>query len=413
MQIISFIKSKESQLIGLLCSFIILAGILYSLHLGDKLRYPDEWLYYIMAGNLSSKGLYSLDGINPSACRPPGYSFFLSIFMSMGANLIVLRILNFVMLAGTLYLIYILLKRECSPVAGLIGAVLVILYPVLFYTAGTFYPQTIGALLFLSVIYLILSSDLTGKRSAAAGLLMGYLIITIPTFIFQFLLITIWMKAYKYKILYIIIFFIITCAIISIWQIRNYTAFKSLFFISANSGKMLLEGNSENAGPNSGITTDILSYEKNTAGMNEVEKDAYLRDRAFEYICKNKWKSLKLYAGKVLNYFNYRNELETKSESSPWKDVIMLFTYGGLLLSFTIRLFYFKYVKLNKFELFLIIIYISNAFFSAIFFTRIRYRLPFDFCLIALVALFFYNLSKSQNGSLFYKDYKNEHTYNI
>jgi hypothetical protein len=39
-------------------------------------------------------------------------------------------------------------------------------------------------------------------------------------------------------------------------------------------------------------------------------------------------------------------------------------------------------------ELLLYLIYFGNAFLSAMVYTRIRYRLPFDFLLIAMVSIF-------------------------
>jgi hypothetical protein len=43
---------------------------------------------------------------------------------------------------------------------------------------------------------------------------------------------------------------------------------------------------------------------------------------------------------------------------------------------------------LDPFERLLTFIYVSNAFYQAIFFTRIRFRLPFEYLLIAMAAIF-------------------------
>lgn len=44
--------------------------------------------------------------------------------------------------------------------------------------------------------------------------------------------------------------------------------------------------------------------------------------------------------------------------------------------------------RLTEFESLLLTLYLSTPLFQAITFTRIRYRLPYDFLLIAIVALF-------------------------
>lgn len=94
---------------------------------------------------------------------------------------------------------------------------------------------------------------------------------------------------------------------------------------------------------------------------------------------------------KVLNNFNFRNNLFVQSEQSLLKDVVMFISYGFLMLMFIVRLFFLRKFKPSRFEILLILIYLLNPFFLAIFYTRIRYRLPLDFLLIMIVAMFINN----------------------
>ena len=168
--------------------------------------------------------------------------------------------------------------------------------------------------------------------------------------------------------------------------------------MSTNGGYNLLLGNSENTEPNAGVNIDISRYYKGTKGLNEVEIDRHLRDEAIKYISNNKKRSIVMYFRKVLNYFNFKNNLYTKSESSELKDIIMLITYGFLLLLLLIRLVFIKRIKITNLEILILIIYFSNAFFTAIFTTRIRYRIPFDILLIIALSIFLVNLSKKYNS---------------
>jgi uncharacterized membrane protein YfcA len=59
-----------------------------------------------------------------------------------------------------------------------------------------------------------------------------------------------------------------------------------------------------------------------------------------------------------------------------------------LLLLFIVRVARRKRYPLSAFEVLLAWLYVSSAFIYAIFHTRIRYRLPVDYALIALVAMF-------------------------
>ncbi|MEO0070025.1 MAG: hypothetical protein ABIK18_04440, partial [candidate division WOR-3 bacterium] len=122
------------------------------------------------------------------------------------------------------------------------------------------------------------------------------------------------------------------------------------------------------------------------------EQNDYFRSQAIQWILNNKGRAVKLYFLKVLNWFNYRNQLAQKSEASRFRDFVMLITYLPLLLLFLIRLFLARRFRLVRIEWLLSILYVINAFTYAVFHTRIRYRLPFDVGMIAVVAVFISNL---------------------
>ena len=157
----------------------------------------------------------------------------------------------------------------------------------------------------------------------------------------------------------------------------------------------MLIGNSENTTPDGdwGIV-DISNYVKQASGLNEIQKDQYYRNQAIDYILTHKLASLKMYFLKFLNFFNYRNEFVTKSEVSKARELLMLITYGPLLLVAIARLFFSKTYKLSSLEVLWYMAYLVDALVSAIFVTRIRYRVPFDFLLIMIVAVFIHKLIK-------------------
>jgi hypothetical protein len=107
-------------------------------------------------------------------------------------------------------------------------------------------------------------------------------------------------------------------------------------FVSTNSGENLLVGNSENTKPLDGRNVDISSYESVARAMDEVERDRYYRDQAIQYILGHPLESSKMYLLKVVNYFNYRNNLVTT------KGLLRIYTDGSLLsflVIFFLRLF--------------------------------------------------------------------------
>jgi hypothetical protein len=388
--IINFLEVKSTHIISLLAGLVLVVGIFYSIRLGDSLRFlPDEAEYITLAENLVTHRSYSLDGIQPTAYRPPGYPAILSILTLMGGGLLPLRLLNFACLSGCVYLAGRILIQQGFALAAIMGSLLVVAYPVLFYASGTLYPQPLAAFLFLLILKIFTKRVLTALDFVFGGVLFGLLILTVPTFLFAIFIIWGWLlingKTSLAKSYFLTI--AITALILGFWTWRNYSVFGAFFFVSTNSGENFLIGNSEYTTPNAGTTVDISPYRGAAAGMDEVERDRYYQQQAISYISSHPMAAINLYLQKVLNYFNFRNDLVTVSEGSRMRDLIMLLTYGPLIIIFFLRIMLIKRSRPTRVEILFILLYITSAFVTAIFFSRIRFRLPFDFLLIMVVAI--------------------------
>jgi hypothetical protein len=190
---------------------------------------------------------------------------------------------------------------------------------------------------------------------------------------------------------------IVACLLaVTPWTFRNYRVFHSFVFISTNSGLNLLIGNSENTTANGGVTVDISKYSAGAGNLGELDRDEYYKSQAITFIVNNKIRSMKLYLLKLLNYFNVRNELWTNTESSELRDLVMLLSYGFILAVVIIRIALFKIYQIFGLELLIFMLYISNALITALFFTRIRFRLPFDLLLMIVVAMLLSRMIKGQ-----------------
>ncbi|MGB6032189.1 MAG: hypothetical protein WBH55_05095 [Bacteroidota bacterium] len=397
----SFAEKKHLAILSSVVGLVVVCGILYSFLLGNNLRYPDEHGYYQVAINLATQQIYSSDGQHPTAFQPPGYPLLLWLGVQLGAGIVDLRAVNFVVLALSVILLYLFLKREYGVVAGVAGPILLFFYPVLFYAAGTLYPQTLGAFLFLVLLFGLTDRRFhTAGHGALLGLASGCLILTIPSFAVQLVILALWVWFRRRAARFILVLFSTVCIVLGIWTVRNYIVFDSVFFVSTNAGINLLRGNSEHTEPNSGVNVDISEYDIGAVELNEVNRDIYYRSRALDYVRENKTRSVLLYFRKVLNYFNFSNELWVTSEGSFEKDAAMLVTYGTLLVFVLLRFLLFRRYQVTDLEKLLFFLYVSNAFVQAIFFTRIRLRLPFDFLLISLAAAFVARLLKPSDLSL-------------
>lgn len=399
----ALIEDKSHIILMVILGCVVVFGIFYSIYLGEQLRFlPDERDYVTLAENLAIKQIYSLDGTEPTAYRPPGYPLFLSIFHIMGARIVHFRAINFVLVGLSIYVIYRILIERYSPLAAVVGAGLVVFYPVVFFTAGTLYPQTLATFLFLLACY-HLTGDYKGWGNfVLAGLVLGYLLLTVPTFvvIVPVFGVLYWLKRDGMAMKSFFLTLYLMVLVVGVWTVRNYVVFNDLFMVSTNSGENLLLGNSENTTPNSGSGVDISKYASRAAGMNEVQRDAFYQDQALDYMRSHVTETVKLYGLKLLNYFNYRNDLVTESESSAVKDVLMLISYYPILLMSLARFLFFKWSRPTPFEVLLMVLYIASALFGAVFFTRIRFRIPYDFLLIMLAAIFVQALFARQGGKI-------------
>jgi 4-amino-4-deoxy-L-arabinose transferase-like glycosyltransferase len=370
---------------------VLASGIVYSLYLGDTIRFPDGLSYAALAKNIVENHSYSKNGVDSTAFRPPGYPAALSVAVRLGGGITAFRILNYVALSISIILVFLIVRKQAGPIAALIGAAQVACYPVLFYAGSTVFPQAVASCVFLAIIWLYCGNRISRSRDAlVVGLLFGILLLVRPTFVFLVAFVCIWLiLAQKQRALARVgIIVTMTLLVLCPWQVRSYRLFNSFVFVSTNGGLNLLLGNSENTTPNAGSGVDISFYRSTAREMSETERDSYYTGAAIDYVAKHGARSLCLYAGKFLNYFNYRNNLTTKSEEDPWKDRLMLLTYGLLLVLASARLAMVRKWRLTEYEKFAYLLYFLNGAFSALFFTRIRFRIPFDFLLITICAIF-------------------------
>ena len=396
-QFILWLERQRNYFIAFLCSLILIGGTIYSALERPQLQFVDEREYVALARSIIQEHSYSIDSHIPTAYRPPGYPLLLSGLIALGLDVTAMRLLNFIFLAGSVLLTYKLVKELHTVLAGVIAAGLVACYPVLFYSAGTLVPQTTGAFILLLALTLTVRTDAKAPlRYLAAGFLWGFQILAIPSFLFTIVLFFVWplWQARSLRALKLSFLFVFGIAIVvTPWTIRNYNVFHKLVLVSTNSGVNLLLGNSEHTTVNGGASVDISQYWDIPDSFNEAQKDSHYAARAIEYISHNKIRSLKMYFSKFLNYFSYGNDLNTREKSARLQDYVMIATYGPLIIIFLLRLLSSRIFPPTREEMFLILMFIGSGFFLAIYFTRIRFRLPYDYLIIAIVAIYLANLA--------------------
>jgi hypothetical protein len=178
-----------------------------------------------------------------------------------------------------------------------------------------------------------------------------------------------------------------TVIVLAPWMLRNFMQFHAFVPVSTNSGFNLVLGNSPLTQPDRTPNFALLCPEASNA-VGEVEFDHTLTKCATTWMRQNPAQAARLYVGKVLNYFNYRNSFQTKTDLSGWTNWVMIATYYPLLLLAIVRLAFIRRYALNRAEALMYLFYFGNALASALFFTRLRFRIPFDLLLIVIDSAF-------------------------
>lgn len=377
----------------LLLTLVLLAGAIYSFALPAQVRFPDEGEYLQLSGHLVHGPGYSMDGVHLTASRPPGYPFFLAAIEAVGGGMPVMRLAQFLFFGATLLLVARFSSESSRGPNLLIVTGVVMLYPVLFYTSATLYPQTLAAFFFMLALTLLLVTPRGSVLNLFTGLAFGALLLIVPTFALT--MIVVLAVAWVLKMIRwhdSVPILVGAALLVSVWTARNFVVFHQIVPFASNSGANLLIGNCENTIPYGGSgNVDRTHYEQEARalGLDEFQEDRYYQKAAITWIKANPGRALVLYLEKTANYFNVYNEYArgTSSEISPWKQLVMAVSYILLLALLAWRLAERKRFPLTPREKLFLIIYVASAFTMAIFVTRIRYRLPYDYLIIAVIAM--------------------------
>jgi hypothetical protein len=380
-------RSRAISLVAI--ALVALAGAIYTLRLGETVRYYDEQEYLDLAANLERVGMLTYDGSAKTAFRPPGYVAYLAAFLRAGGPVQLIRMSQFALLCGAILLLASIVRRFHGGAAAAAAALLVLLYPVLFYTAGVFYPQTLAACLFLGALHFLAQTKVpTALDAICGGALLAFLLLTVPTFAASCGVLVLWMlwRFGRRAALPVALILLTTGLGLGAWTARNQTLFGSFVFVATNSGLNLYLGNNASATPSSGVKVALPDSLEGEVHLDEARIDARYRHLALTWISDHPTAALRLYLGKLAHYFAIDDELATAAEESSLHTLIMACTYLPLLLLALLRVVFLRSQPLSSMERLFLALYLVNALTSAVFFCRIRFRIPYDLVLIGLAA---------------------------
>jgi hypothetical protein len=378
---------RTTQLVVLL---VLVCAVGLAIWSGNTLRFFDEIDYSKLAHSLLHQHAFAADN-RLTMFRPPGYPLVLAAIYQLVDSPMAAKLVNCVALAASAYLV-VRLSQRLYPCRAALAALAVLCYPLFLYAASTLYPQTIGGFLLLAIILQL--SDKQGRawHAFAGGVLVGVLCLLIPSFLYILPLFGLYVmyerrSRLKTLLLHASMLGLGAAAIIAPWTIRNAIQFGAFVPISGNSGYNLALGNSAitPADRNTNLAVTCPDFRPT---QSEVEFNREMTHCAVAWMRANPGPAFVLYVQKFLNYFNFRNELITPDQVKRWQEWLIFITYYPLLILALVRLFFWKRYPLSSLEVLLYVIYVGNAAVTAIFFTRLRFRIPFDLLLTAIDSAF-------------------------
>jgi hypothetical protein len=410
------IAEHARLVLGLAMGFLVAAGLVMAVQDGPRMKSLDEVGFLDLSGNLAFHGTFAhtnrpdIEGfdpalpagaLRPTAYRAPGWVWFQVPFRWMGGDYALLRLANAILLALTLWLLHGLVTRHAGRLGGAASVVLVLLYPVLLYAAGTLYPQTLSAFLLVGAVRQLdaLGPGARSRRFVLLGGTLGALVLTVPIHLLLLPLVAAWMLAARRGSWRQVGVTLLTVAgLVGLWVLRNSLVLGAVVGIATSTGFNLLAGN----GPyvrHDQATSELRwppGVRNQVVGKGEAERDRILARAALRWIGENPGEAAALYGRKLLYWFAPTNELASDrlvpggSGAGPrWqRDVAMLLGYGLLVSILFVRLVLARRDRPSSLEVLLLVLYLGGGIVYAVFFTRIRFRLPFDWLLIAVDALF-------------------------
>ncbi len=391
-------------------------GFLAAIHswLGAQ-SFPDEFEYWTLAKSLVNSGSLALNGEAPSAYRPPFLAFVLAPLAAIGSSMEAARVwmVAFYLLSGLAVILFVNDLRAPNRLLPSAAAFLVLGHPAYFYSAGNLYPQTLLTPLLLGALLLFWRLPIGWQRSAGIGLLSGASALTAASSIFAFL--PLYVAAALIDLREIIggrrsraynafVMLFVSALVVAPYLYRNHANVHPGVYLSLNSGITLFAGNAPDTGANTGVDIDWQNFQP-AVGLSEFDLNQYYARLAKENIEAAPLHYGKLFLLKALNGFN--NSATTFSQgSASLKSVILwlfaLVLWGLATLGITAvfhpqgflsqRLGRGQLIRLRGLAIIIVSAYILNILGYAIFFTRLRFRLPCDAALglvacLGLVAL--------------------------
>lgn len=394
-------EGKEARIAYALSGTVVLVCWVVILNAGDVIRSGDEPDFLTTSQNLATTGVFALQTGTPDAYRAPGLVFFLTPFTALGAGIVEARLANAALVGLSLVLLFQLVRRHSGALAGLVSVIMVAAWPVVIYTASTLYPQTLAAFLLILTLWCLdgLRDDATARASVLGGLAYGALILTIPVVLLLTPVFVVWIAAMSKRwVVAVAVFGLLSASVVGSWTLRNWITFDSFIPVATSSGYNLLAGNTANARWNTSVEIRFPEHVyTDITGKNDVERNDIMTKAALAEITADPSRFIQRYVGKFVHWFHFSNRLlsdrvmEAGASAVPvrLREIILFAAWTVLIVGpLLVRLAMVRRIPMKGIEILFLTLWVAAGLAYALYFTRVRFRLPFDWLIISMNAMF-------------------------
>lgn len=251
----------------------------------------DTVVYRSTALNLIAGAGYSIDGVTPTANRPPGYSLFLILPYVLGLGDRGAILMQFVVMGSIAGALYLLFRGWAGRSESAVGTLSLSLHPdVLFWSSFVL----TDALALAAGVATLLCADLARRRrslglTVGAGAVLGYALLIRPSYVCvapAAALLVLWpIRRESWRAAVSLALGVVL--VLAPWTARNVVALGGPYPLSTEGGIVLYAGTTWRDGVEDVDATFEPDVLERVRGMSETETDRYLRERALARIASD------------------------------------------------------------------------------------------------------------------------------
>ncbi|MCL6609610.1 MAG: hypothetical protein K6T74_16130 [Geminicoccaceae bacterium] len=383
------LEEREGRAALLLAAALAVLGAAMLVWRGGTIAFPDEREYLHLARGLLATGSFGPDG-SPSAYRLPLYPAFLALLLVLRDDPLLVQAVQLGLWLATGLVLRAIARERAGPLAGLLALGLWGAYPHALFLATTLHPQALLAPALALSLALTLGRP-SVARAAALGLLGGLASLLVAHALVP-AVIHLGLLAGRLGGRRALVALLAGGALLALppvlWIARNERALGAPV-LTTNSGINLLLGNAPGVRPETGTRLELGPYAEATRGLSELEADRVFRRLALDWIRAHPEEAARLYLGKLLHWVAAVDRLATEAEGGRgrallatlgWYGLLALLLFGSVLAlragRLDPRLFVASWGA-----------WLAAALLYAVFFTRVRFRIPFDALLVPAAAI--------------------------